>query len=204
MSQTIRNKYNKIAYSESDLIEGIIQNQDWAIREIYKTQYVAIKKMVYTFRNTILEPDDIFQEGLTRALMNIRSGKFNRQSTFSTYLNGICRNICLKQLNQQKNIPIPEEQTPDIHEEDLYYEMLSLINRIKTRLNTNCREIIDLRFKQDIQIDTLNPKKKLTGFEEIAGSLNISAENARQRFKRCLEQLREMVFEHPEYKTLFS
>ena len=204
MSQTIRNKYNKIAYSESDLIEGIIQNQDWAIREIYKTQYVAIKKMVYTFRNTILEPEDIFQEGVTRAIMNIRNGKFNRQSTFSTYLNGICRNICLKQLNQQKNFPIPEEQTLDIHEEDLYYEMLSLINRIKTRLNTNCREIIDLRFNQDKQNDTLNPKKKLTGFEEIAGSLNITAENARQRFKRCLEQLREMVFEHPEYKTLFS
>ena len=204
MSQTIRNKYNKIAYSENDLIEGIIQNQDRAIREIYKTQYVAIKKMVYTFRNTILEPEDIFQEGLTRALMNVRNGKFNRQSTFSTYLNGICRNICLKQLNQQKNIPIPEEKTPDIHEEDLYYEMLSLINLIKTRLNTNCREIIDLRFNQDKQIDTLNPKKKLAGFEEIAGRLNITTENARQRFKRCLEQLREMVFEHPEYKTLFS
>jgi len=85
VSQTIRNKYNKIAYSEKDLIERIILNQDWAIREIYKTQYVAIKKMVYTFKNTTLEPEDIFQEGLTRAIMNIRNGKFNRQSKKHTH-----------------------------------------------------------------------------------------------------------------------
>jgi RNA polymerase sigma factor (sigma-70 family) len=204
VSQTIRNKYNKIAYSEKDLIEGIILNQDWAIREIYKTQYVAIKKMVYTFKNTTLEPEDIFQEGLTRAIMNIRNDKFNRHSTFSTYLNGICRNICLKQLHQKKNIPIPEEQTPENQEEDLYYEMLSLINSIKKRLNTNCSEIIDLRFNQNEQPDKSNPKKKLTGFDEIAGRLNITSDNARQRFKRCLEQLRKMVFEHPEYRTLFD
>jgi RNA polymerase sigma factor (sigma-70 family) len=204
VSQTIRNKYNKIAYSEKDLIERIILNQDWAIREIYKTQYVAIKKMVYTFKNTTLEPEDIFQEGLTRAIMNIRNGKFNRNSTFSTYLNGICRNICLKQLHQKKNTLILEEQTPESQEEDLYYEMLSLINRIKKRLNTNCREIIDLRFNQDEQPDKSNPRKKLTGFEEIAGRLNITSDNARQRYKRCLKQLRKMVFEHPEYKTLFD
>jgi len=82
--------------------------------------------------------------------------------------------------------------------------MLSLINRIKKRLNTNCREIIDLRFNQDEQSDKSNTRKKLTGFEEIAGRLNITSDNARQRFKRCLEQLRKMVFEHPEYKTLFD
>ena len=205
MSQTIRNKYNKVAYSEKDLITGIIQNQDWAIREIYKTQYVVIKKMVYTFRNTTLEPNDIFQEGLTRAILNIRKGKFNQHSTFSTYLNGICKNICLKQLHQKKNISVIKKQTPEFQEEDLYYEMLSLINRIKAHLNTNCREIIDLRFNQDDkQTDKLNPKNKLTGFEEIAERLNITTDNARQRFKRCLKQLRKMVFEHPEYKTLFD
>ena len=205
MSQTITLKYNRLAYAEEDLLTGIRENKEWAIREIYKNQYNGIKKMVYTFKNTTLDPEDIFQDGLTRAIMNIRAGKFNGDSSFTTYLNSICRNICLKELSRNKAVPMQEIPIPEEKAEDNYYELLVFINQLKNKLGTSCREIIDLRFKQADR-DTPEPvtDNKLSGFEEIATQLQITPANARQRFKRCLDQLREMVFSHPDYQTLFD
>lgn len=205
MSQYINLRYKKVVYSEIDLIEGIFKNQNWAISEIYRTQFNAIKKMVYSFRNTSLEPDEIFQEGLTRVILNIKNGKFKQNSSISTYLNGICKNICLKQLNQRKTSQITENLNCEQQEEDKYYEMLSFINQLKEQLNTTCLEIINMRFNQTDNLEfENNPANKLTAFEIIAQKLDISPANARQRFKRCLGQLRTMVFEHPEYQTLFD
>jgi RNA polymerase sigma factor (sigma-70 family) len=205
MSQTIQKRYKRVAFSEQELIEGLRQNEDWAVREIYVTQFKAIKKMVYTFKNISLEPDDIFQEGLTRAILNIQAGKFKNNSAFNTYLNGICKNICRKQLEKQNMLPIANEpeSTESINEN--YYEMLSFVNQLKAQLNLLCREIIDLRFKQNSEQPTeKNKGNKLPGFEEIARKLDITSDTARQRLKRCLDQLRKMIFEHPEYQTLFD
>ena len=187
------------------IISGIQNNEDWAINIIYKTRYNSIKKMVYSFRNTILEPEDIFQEGLTRTIINIREGRFRGESSLATYLNGICRNICLKLLARPNPLPVEENIAPEEPDNDNYYELLAFVNTLKKQLGNSCREIIDLRFKQPEEIpETNNNDNKLHGFEEIAQKLGITVDNARQRFKRCLDQLRKMVFAHPEYQTLFD
>ena len=96
-------------------------------------------------------------------------------------------------------------EDPVTEEQDNYYELLAFIKQIKNQLGENCREIIDLRFKQGEEMsDSVITDNKLHSFEEIARRLNITIENARQRFKRCMDQLRKMVFAHPEYQTLFD
>ncbi len=192
-------------HSDEDIISGITNNQNWAVTVIYKTQYTSIKRMVYSFRNTRLEPEDIFQEGLTWTILNIRAGKFRGESSLATYLNGICRNICLKLLAKPDPVIPEENMETEEPENDNYYELLALINEIKRQMGNNCREIINLRFKQSEEIRETTPAdNKLHGFDEIAQKLDITVENARQRFKRCLDQLREMIFAHPEYQILFG
>lgn len=191
----------KTEYSNNDIISAIINNQNWAIQEIYNTEFISIKKMVYSFKNTRLEPKDIFHEGLTRTILNIRAGKFRGDSSLATYLNSVCKNICLKILSNPHPVTPVENMESEYEEENNYYELLSFIAAIKQDLGTNCREIIDLRFKQT---DETKNGNKLLDFNAIAKKLNITVDNARQRFKRCLDQLREMVFAHPEYQTLFD
>ena len=111
-------------YSDNELIKGIKINEDWAVGYVYKTQFKTIKKMVYSFRNTILEPEDIFQEGLTRIILNIRKGKFRGESSLSTYFNSICRNICLKILANPNPLPTNENLVPEEPETENYYELL--------------------------------------------------------------------------------
>jgi len=205
MSQTVSIKYKRVAYNEEEIREGLFQQEEWAVRWIYQTQYKAIKKMVYTFNNITLDPDDVFQEGLARAILNIRLGKFRGDCAFATYLNSICHNICLKELNRHKEqLPgiLPGDQ-PDNPSND-FYDLLDAVLTIREELNEKCRAIIDLRFQinSDHQPERHGEQElnRLLPFENIAGQLNISPDNARQRFIRCLKQLKELVFKDPMIK----
>lgn len=178
--------------TDKNIIDGIRNNNERTIRHLYKSELGRIRKTVYSFRSTLLDPDDVFQEGLTRLIMNVKAGKFESKSSISSYLNGICRNICLKTL--AKNKEIAQDLTDVIQEEetDNYYENLATINEVKKEIGDKCQKIIDLRFRQAPGIST---EKKLTGFEEIAKTLGLETNNARQRFKRCLDKLRELALQ---------
>lgn len=151
--------------------------------------------MVYSFHNTALDPDEIFQEGLTRAVINIREGKFRGDSSFSTYLNSICRNICLKEMARHKNVPITGNEN-FLENDSIDFESLNRLLEIRNRLEVKCRSIIDMRFGFEE-----NHKEKGASFEAIAGTLDITVENARQRFKRCLDKLKEYILGNPELKN---
>lgn len=200
LSHSHARKYNKADYTDEQIVAGILENDNLLIGHIYKKYFIKIKQMIFAFRHTALEPDDIFQEGLTRAVMNIRGKRFWGESSFYTYLNGICRNICLKELsrikgkNMEINDNIQEEQSFD-------FELLNQLLEIRKQLNERCLEIIDLRFDLVEQpLDEPISPSSCKSFEEIAGLLDLTAENARQRFKRCFDKLRELAQNNPELK----
>ncbi len=178
--------------TDQDVIDGIIKNDSGTIALIYKNNFERIKNMVKGFRNISLEPEDVFQEGLTRAIINIRNRRFKGESSFSTYLYGICRNLCLKDYNRQK--PVVKLDGKEMREDadESYFDEIQLIIRLKERLDEQCRKIIDLRF------GLLSNDENSTRFEAIARFLGIQADNARQRFRRCFAKLKTMVFQQKE------
>ena len=93
----MRSKVHNIKSDQDIIIKGILSNDPSTIKSIYNDQFDKISAMVNNFMYINLEPDDVFQEGLTRAVINIRKGVFKGDSSFSTYLYGICRNLCLKE-----------------------------------------------------------------------------------------------------------
>lgn len=191
LSQNKSEKYNKEENSENYIIESILNYNDDVIRFIYRDYFLKIKKMVYTFRNTMLNPEDIFQEGLTRVVFNIREGKFRGESSFYTYLNSICYRVCLKEL---KNKTLYSESPIELpfQEEENQINIIERILLIRNKLELKCRQIIDLRFaltSEIIQEEVL----KCKSHEEIAEELAITPDNARQRLKRCMDKLKQLV-----------
>lgn len=180
------------------IIDGIQNNDSKVIKTIYKNEYGRIKSMVLGFRNLRVDPEDIFQEGLTRAVINVRNEIYRGDSTFSTYLYGICRNLCLKECNRKK--PFLTDSYQDIREADEidHFDLLQLISKTKQRLNEECRKILDLRFGLGGNIDSEEGMR----FDDIATDLGINAANARQRFKRCLDKIRTLMYENPLFHEL--
>lgn len=154
--------------------------------------------MVQGFRNIMLEPEDIFQEGLTRAILNVRNGNYKGDSTFSTYLYGICRNLCLKEYNRKK--PLLTDSYQDLREEEEmdHFELLQMISKTKQKLSEECKKILDLRFGLGENIDSEEGMR----FDDIATNLGINAANARQRFKRCLDKIKTLLYENPLFHEL--
>ena len=189
--------YNKIKFTEIEILEGISTNNDNMIRYIYTNFFPGIKSMVYSFHTLFLDAEDVFQEGLTRAVINVREQKFNGTSSFYTYLTSICRNVCLKEI--QKSVKTNDVSTTALasednenHDEELIHRMILL----KNRMDEVCKQIIDLRFGLQ-RNETVLPVKAFPvenmKFEEIARQLNIETDNARQRFKRCFEKFKMLL-----------
>ena len=146
--------------------------------------------MVFRFRNMVLDADDVFQEGITRSILIIREGKFKEQSTYYTFLYSICRNICLKEIGKPREYSEFQGDIKDeINVED-NFEQLNRLLKLKEKLDEACRKIIDLRFRIE-QENTGNDNNKLMRFEKIADAMNINTDNARQRFKRCMQKLKK-------------
>lgn len=182
------------------LVQGILDNDPATIKMIYRNDYRSIRSMVRNFRVPNLEPEDVFQEGLTRAILNIRNGRFNGDSSFSTYLYSICRNICLKEYKKVRPITSVEIADEAEEAEENHFEKLRLVVELKDKLNSKCKEIIDLRFS----LNGNNEDDRSNRFEAIASKLGLKADNARQRFKRCMARLQELVMNNPQYQELFA
>ena len=190
---------NKI--SDDVLIKGILNNDSQIIRHIYFENFEKIKVMVLNFNNIRIDPQDVFQEGLTRAVINIRKGVFKGESKFSTYLYSICRNICLSEYKEKKHLVSNECIEESDQNENDYFELLQQVLKLRNGLNMKCREIIDLRFNLNISDDNNNKTEK---FESIALKLGINADNARQRFKRCIAKFKNMVLNNPHINLILS
>ena len=200
LSHLIGNQHSNVELSEQLLVQEIIQNSERVISKLYNDNFIKVKKMVWAFKNLALDPDDIFQEGFTKAIFNIQEGKFRGESSFSTYLNSICRNLCLKQLSKVNNVELNESH--DIPDETQDIEMLKRLIEMKNQMGEKCRQVIELRFTLGEVIHVEEPNKCLS-FDTIAERLNITTVSARQRFKRCLDHLREMIVNSPHYKEHF-
>lgn len=191
-------RYNKMKLSEEQLLEGIKKKDNMTISYIYKEYFGGIRGMIFRFQNLSLNPEEIFQEGLTTSIMNIEEGRFQGKSSFKTYLTSICRNIALKQLNRKD--PVLDttgqdyEQVPEV--DDLTHDLVEMVRDLKNQLDEKCKHIINARFDETTG--------EIPGFEEIAEKLGLTPANARQRFKRCLDKLREIVFKNPGYEELIN
>jgi RNA polymerase sigma factor (sigma-70 family) len=206
LSHSLVSWYNKNKYSEAEILEGIINNNDIMIRYIYKNFFPGIKSMVGSFHNLSLDAEDVFQEGLTRAVINVREHKFNGTSSFYTYLTSICRNVCLKEIKKSAKRNEAGKSASDNDDSESYQDdLIDRITTLKKNMDENCKQIIDLRFglrnSENLSIDEGTPLQNMR-FEEIAKQLNIEADNARQRFRRCFEKFKMVIFNDHLLKEL--
>lgn len=175
---------------EKELVEGLKDGNGEIIRFVYRRNLPSIKKMLRGFPVSAMQEEDILQEGLVRAITNIKAGKFNGLSSVHSYFYAICKNICLHEYRKLKQFEQLEGELPvESCDEDHYYDLLSLVLEVKSRLSKDCNEIIEMRFRLREENSVSDGSNRLLDFETIAARIGIKPDNARQRFSRCLEKL---------------
>jgi RNA polymerase sigma factor (sigma-70 family) len=186
----------KAEHTDADpIVLGILNDDSSIISKVYREQFDKINSMVRNFKHVRLDAKDVFQEGLTRAMINVRDGKFKGDSLFSTYLYGICRNICLKEYQKNKDVHPLDFENGIADETADDFDLLQIIIIEKEKLDEKCRKIIDLRFG-------IGEEGSGNRFERIGEILGIRSDNARQRYGRCFARLLEMLQQNSEFKLL--
>ena len=79
--------------SDQELVKGILAQDDKAINYLYENVGPRVRQIIINAGGSGEEADDIFQEGIISAFINIRSGKYTPDSKtkFSTYLTQVCK-----------------------------------------------------------------------------------------------------------------
>src|SRR6478736_7164869 len=92
-----------IIFTDSSLIQALKSgtNPDDAIRHLYRTQYRMVSAYIRQNSGTDQDAEDIFQEVILVFIDVLKKEKFRGESSVSTFLYALTRNIWLNELKKR-------------------------------------------------------------------------------------------------------
>ena len=130
---------------ENNLIIGLAVGDSSAFEEIYESEYPKIRDYVIKNSGSIVDAQDIFQDGVVVLLEKVKTPEFEFTCKVGTYLYSCCRNLWLKQLrksNRELNSEYYEiydvEDVNLLEEPENYLEKLA---PILAKLSESCLKL---------------------------------------------------------------
>lgn len=168
-------------------IKALLENDYPILNELYRKLLPKTEALVVKNSGSLQDAFDIFQEALIIIYRKAQQPDFKLTSKFSTFLHGVCWNLCRKRFNKIKTEPLintPEEGYThiDLVEETLEDEKRYQLYREKTlELGKECQEII-LLFLKKIKA------------KEIGIKMGYKNENTvLQKHHKCKKQLIKLI-----------
>ncbi|MBN1250653.1 MAG: sigma-70 family RNA polymerase sigma factor [Bacteroidales bacterium] len=174
--------------SDKQIIELIINSKhSKALAKLYKI-YPAVQKYITEYGADAAEAKDIFQDALYIFIMKINDSNFYLNSSISTYIFGICKNLFKENLRKNnkiinQNIEIPDEE----HIKDVDYfleeeQKYRALDKILIEIGEKCMELLKMFYYQNISMKAIAIK---LGFKNESSAKT-------QKYK-CIEQARNLT-----------
>ncbi len=141
--------------------------------------------------------EDLFQETFTRAIIAIRSHKYQTTGKFSAWLIRIAHNLVVDQMRNEEDInTTSKEEFPHDILNSLRYSEGSLENKIIERQNIKTlRHLLSYLPENQLEVVVMHFYEDLT-FREIAEKTNVSINTALGRMRYALINLRKLIQKH--------
>ena len=185
----VKRKYTSQTVVEDIKSGGIRENR--AITYLIREYEGKIRAFITSRNGSTEDAEDVFQEGVTAMIMNIKADKYKGDSSIQTYLYAICKGIWYKKFN--KNVRDRENKsTLTVAEIDhdtpefmvLEEEQKSLIENLFDKLRSKCKE-------------TLYLWGQSYSMQEIADELGFkNSQVAMNKKNKCLNELRNLMKEN--------
>ena len=185
-----------IKFTDSSLIQALKAeaNPDEAIRHLYRTHYRLTAAYIRQNSGTDQDAEDIFQEVILVFIEVLKKDKFRGESSISTFLYALTRNIWLNELKKRgrsKHRDEVFEKGKDQTDMDVSHlivnrEIKSQLMQLMETLGETCKKIL-LAFYYDN-----------LAMKEILKTLNYENEQVvRNKKYKCLKQLEQMLAGQP-------
>src|SRR5512147_165298 len=90
------------SFSDSDLINGLITQDQEILKEYYRRFYNGIRRFVISNSGNEADAQDLFQDALLVIFQKSRKNNLVLTCSVGTYLYSVSRHLWLKELNRRK------------------------------------------------------------------------------------------------------
>jgi RNA polymerase sigma factor (sigma-70 family) len=183
-------------YSDTDIIDGIRQNNQRVLADVYKKYYQMIVHLILQNSGTEQDAKDIYQEAMMIFFEKIQQENFMLTCQVKTFVYSICRRLWLKRLKEKSRYVgkiddfeefIPFEKN-DLNEED-NEKRFEIAEESLSLLGEPCNTILIDFYINHFSMQQITDKMGYT-----------NAENAKTQKYKCLQRLKKLFFER--YKNV--
>ncbi|HPD65831.1 MAG TPA: sigma-70 family RNA polymerase sigma factor [Bacteroidia bacterium] len=183
---------NKNYFTDEDLIQGIINDEEEALKKLYKNYFGMVSAMIMNNNGSYQEAKDIYQDTIVIFLDKIKNTEFTLYCKIKTYVYSIARKLWLNELksrNLNSSSLIDSDEIDIIDNDDISFqveqeEKIKNLNNCLTRLGEPCRTLIESFYFEKLSMN------------EIAETMGYNnAETAKNLKYKCLQRLKKLFFE---------
>lgn len=180
--------------TDYELVSLYEQGNDSAFDIILKRHQDYVYSYITFVVHSEDRAEDIFQETFTRAIIAIRSHKYQTTGKFSAWLIRIAHNLIVDQLRNEEEIhTISREDFPRDITDSLRYSEGSLETKIIEQQNIKTlRRLLSYLPESQRQVVIMHFYENLT-FREIAEKTNVSINTSLGRMRYALINLRKLI-----------
>ena len=180
--------------TDYELVSLYEQGNDSAFDIILKRHQDYVYSYITFVVHSEDRAEDIFQETFTRAIIAIRSHKYQTTGKFSAWLIRIAHNLIVDQLRNEEEIhTISREDFPRDITDNLRYSEGSLETKIIEQQNIKTlRRLLSYLPESQRQVVIMHFYENLT-FREIAEKTNVSINTSLGRMRYALINLRKLI-----------
>jgi RNA polymerase sigma factor (sigma-70 family) len=175
--------------SDQELIKKLIstlpaeRGEGWTY--LYKTYYPIIKDMILKLNGSADDATDIFQDGLVILNRNLNNGTFKGESSLSTYIYSICKNLWLKEYNRRtKEAMLEPELVIEMRQNFHYLINIEIVSVLMNELGEDCKRIL---------VEYYYNERSMAELKDMFNVNSIQA--AKNKKWRCLKYLEKLFKE---------
>lgn len=187
-----------INYSNEELLNGILRNDNVILQHIYKNYYYKVNLYIKKNSGDDDDANDVFQEAIIVVYRKLKANDLVINCAFETYLYSVCKFLWLKQLAHQKSekeVKIEStlfetEFDHDFSELVEKNERFKLYQKHFQLLGSDCQKLLQLFFDR-------------VPLKQIAQIMGFSGEKyVKKRKFKCKEYLVNSIKQDTNFKKM--
>ena len=187
-----------INYSNEELLNGILRNDNVILQHIYKNFYYKVNLYIKKNSGNDEDANDVFQEAIIVVYRKLKANDLIINCAFETYLYSVCKFLWMKQLTRQKT---EKEMMVDstVFESEFDHDFSDLVEKNERYklyqkhfqlLGSDCQKLLQLFFDK-------------VPLKQIAQIMGFSGEKyVKKRKFKCKEYLVTSIKQDVSYKRV--
>lgn len=184
---------NKVQLSDPALVSSYIAGNESAFEELVNRHKSKVYTTVLLIVKDTYTAEDLLQETFIKAIHTMKSGRYNEEGKFSSWICRIAHNLAIDYFRKEKRSPmITLEDGSNVFNTLSFSEDSVETVRIKEETHARLRELIQLLPPAQKEVLIMRHYADMS-FQEIAEATGVSINTALGRMRYALINLRKKM-----------